>query len=186
MSAIILCAFSKKELSRVKTEHKNPVQHDHLPDFYGRDECTLLARDPKTLFLYWEVTWDRRKMISSYIHMHFDQAQKYIRLYDVTNLHFLGDYSNGFIDVPVHNDDRSWYFNNVIPGRHYIADYGVFYEGRFLPLLRSNVVETPRNTPAHWGEPIVDRLHVDRQHMEQHRRIEPKTFESFLTYSFYD
>jgi hypothetical protein len=156
---------------------QNGVQEEN-PAFYGRDELILIARDPYSLFAYWELTWERRELLSQYVGQHSDKLQKYLRLYDVTNLEFLGDNAHAVRDIDVHHDAYQWYINPVDPGRNYILDYGCFFEGRFLPLLRSNVVLTPRQTPAAWGEPLTAPISTaDNQ---------KQGFENFLTYTFYE
>ncbi|HJV45856.1 MAG TPA: DUF4912 domain-containing protein [Bacillota bacterium] len=157
-------------------KYENP-----FPRYYGRDEMTLLVRDATTLYSYWEITWERRAFLSNYIGSFYDEQQKWLRLYDVTHLDFLGDYANSIRDIPVDHDADEWYIHHVNSDCNYVADYGLFYDGKFQPIIRSNVIQTPRNTAAVWGEYIIPRISV-----EKGKRIPPNYFESFGSYSFYD
>ncbi|MDH6349748.1 DUF4912 domain-containing protein [Brevibacillus sp. 1238] len=147
-----------------------------LPAFYGRDIVKVMAQSPTVLFVYWEITWPRMRMVASYLQADFRQIQKGLRLYDVTERLFDGQNAHSVRDIYVCEDAHSWYVNDVLPGRTYLIDFGLFEHGRFCPILRSDLVVTPRNTKAAWGEPLVE---------PASDRSAPAWFENFSSYSLY-
>jgi hypothetical protein len=70
-----------------------------------------------------------------------------IRTYDVTGIDIDKAEAKSFFDVGLTDRIGSLYLD-VTPGRQYIADVGILYEGIFVAIARSNAVETPRATPA--------------------------------------
>jgi hypothetical protein len=147
-----------------------------LPSFYARDVVKVMVQSPAVLYVYWEITWPRMRMVASYLQADYRQIHKGLRLYDVTDRLFDGANAHGYRDVPVHAEACSWYIRDVEPGRTYIVDFGLFHEGRFCPILRSEPVATPRNKPAHWGEPLIEPAKDTRY---------PAWFENFSSYSVY-
>lgn len=105
----------------------------HLPEAYGRLHVTLMVRDPRWLFAYWERTWPGPPF--------------YLALYETNasgdRRHLLSRQSlsgNGSAYLPVPRGDR-----------HYVAQLEEA-EGRLL--ATSNVVYTPPEGPSS----IEDRL----------------------------
>ncbi|MGN7469986.1 DUF4912 domain-containing protein [Brevibacillus sp. SAFN-007a] len=147
-----------------------------LPAFYGRDIVKVMAQSPTVLFVYWEITWPRMRMVASYLRADFRHIQKGLRLYDVTERLFDGQNAHSVRDILVGEEAHSWYVYDVLPGRTYIMDFGLFEHGRFCPILRSDVVVTPRNTKAVWGEPLVEPASDPST---------PAWFENFSSYSLY-
>lgn len=147
-----------------------------LPPFYGRDVVKLMVQGPMVLFVYWEITWPRMRMVASYLQADYRQIDKGLRLYDVTDCLFDGTNAHCHLDVTVSHDAHSWFVHDVQPGRTYIADFGLFHRERFYPILRSEPAATPRNYPAAWGEPLVEPATDTRV---------PAWFENFSSYSLY-
>ncbi|WP_255298408.1 DUF4912 domain-containing protein [Brevibacillus dissolubilis] len=147
-----------------------------LSDFYGDSVCKAMPQGPTVLYAYWEITWARMRMVASYLQADYRYIQKGLRIYDVTDLYFDGANAHWHKDVIVHSDARSWFVPQMQPGRTYIVDFGLFHEGKFCPILRSQPVATPRNTPAGWGEPLVSPASNPSQ---------PAWFENFSSYTVY-
>jgi|GEM_PF-643386 len=147
-----------------------------LSSFYGENVVKLMPQSPTILFAYWEITWNRMRMVASYLKTDYRDIQKGLRVYDVTDRYFDGANAHSHTDIIVHPEATSWYITNVQPGRTYIADFGLYHEGRFCPILRSQPVATARNTPARWGEPLLEPA-PSPQH--------PAWFENFTSYSIH-
>lgn len=136
--------------------------HDHrlegyeTPSAYRKDRLRLLVRDARTLHAYWEVS-DRRKWLTAqHFECDYGQLPKVLRMYDVTYVLFNGHNANRIIDIDLTPEADNWYINELDAGAVYTADLGVYtWERQFIPLLRSNVVQTPRDCPAGWGQPLV-------------------------------
>jgi len=162
--------------SKPKQEQLRQDNEWRLPAFYGRDVVKAMAQGPAVLFVYWEITWPRMRMVASYLQADYRQIQKGLRVYDVTDRIFTGQNAHSVRDVFVHEDAHSWYVRDVAPGRTYLVDFGLYEQGRFCPILRSEPVETPRNTKAVWGEPLVE---------PAREATSPSWFENFSSYSLY-
>ena len=106
-------------------------------------------RDPWWVYSYWEIldtTWDR---VRSELKDDFYGAKKVLRVYDVTNIIFNGLNANSFFDIHIRDDAFNWYIDIGTPGRSWCVDYGLLLKnGRFVTILRSNVVETPLDGPS--------------------------------------
>jgi hypothetical protein len=162
-----------------KPEKQASVEREsdwRLPSFYARDVVKLMVQGPTVLYVYWEITWPRMRMVASYFQADYRQIHKGLRLYDVTDRLFDGTNAHHYRDVPVSEEASSWYIRDVEPGRTYIVDFGLFHDGRFCPILRSDPAATPRNRQAAWGEPLIELVHDTRY---------PAWFENFSSYSLY-
>lgn len=176
----------QKDRARPEAEKETvPITQDNresqermwrLPPFYGRDVVKVMVQSPTVLFIYWEITWPRMRMIASYLQADYRQIQKGLRIYDVTDRMFDGGNAHSIRDVMVETDAHNWFIHDVEPNRTYIADFGLYEHGRFCPILRSEPVATPRSTKAEWGEPLVEPSTDTRV---------PSWFENFSSYSLY-
>ncbi|MDD2444374.1 MAG: DUF4912 domain-containing protein [Desulfotomaculaceae bacterium] len=117
-----------------------------LPQKYGVDRMVLLARDPHWLFAYWEVTATKQEEFkSSYGPETWPSTHPVLRVYDVTDVDFNGNNANSYIDLHIEEHVDNWHIEVGEPDRTFCVDLGrMFPDGRFVTLLRSNVVTTPR------------------------------------------
>ncbi len=124
-------------------------EEGELPRSYGRDRIVLLPRDPWWVFAYWEVTPTTRINALRTLAAQAEGAREVLRVYDVTFITFTGDNAWLFFDVEVApGADRS-YLNVGRPAASFCVELGLRSgNGRFLPLVRSNVVTTPRSSPS--------------------------------------
>ncbi|MGG4453445.1 DUF4912 domain-containing protein [Brevibacillus porteri] len=164
---------------RVKPVTPPPARKElewQLPAFYGRDIVKVMTQGPTVLFVYWEITWQRMRMVASYLQADYRHIKKGLRLYDVTERLFDGKNEHSVRDVLVQEEAHSWYVKDVEPGRTYIVDFGLYEHNRFCPILRSETMVTPRQSKANWGEPLVETAHD---------LATPSWFENFSSYSLY-
>jgi len=149
-------ALSKQEVAigAVKFSHaKSMATQDfswqELPSDYCRDIMVLAVRDPWWLYTYWEVkgsTWDKFK---AELKEEFYKAKRVLRVYEVSNIIFNGLNANKFFDIQIREDALNWYIDIGSPGRSWCVDLGLLLNnGRFITVLRSNVVETPLDGPS--------------------------------------
>ena len=117
-----------------------------LPRSYGVDRMALMARDPHWIFAYWEITAARQDEFNgSYGPAAWSGSRQVLRVYDVTGVEFNGGNANGYVDIPIGEEVDNWHINVGEPDRSFCVDLGrIFPGGKFVPLLRSNVVTTPR------------------------------------------
>ncbi|MCL6639124.1 MAG: DUF4912 domain-containing protein [Firmicutes bacterium] len=117
-----------------------------LPRSYGVDRIALMARDPHWLFAYWEITATRQEEFAgSYGPAAWALTRQVLRVYDVTGVAFNGENAHSYIDVHVGEQADNWHIHVGKPDRSFCVDLGrMFPDGKFVTLLRSNVVTTPR------------------------------------------
>jgi len=120
-----------------------------LPQTYGQDKITLLVRDPSWIFCYWELTPGALDKLRGKF-SDFPEARFVLRVYDVTNVEFNGANSNGNFDITISSYATSWYINTEGADRSWCVDLGLLFpDGRFVTILRSNIVHTPRQEASH-------------------------------------
>ena len=117
-----------------------------LPRSYGVDRMVLLARDPHWLYAYWEITATKQEEFSgNYGPAAWKATKNVLRVYDVTGVDFNGGNANSYIDIPVSEEADNWHIHVGEPDRSFCVDLGrMFPDGKFVTLLRSNIVTTPR------------------------------------------
>ncbi|MEW9699835.1 DUF4912 domain-containing protein [Paenibacillus sp. SI8] len=162
-----------------------PTQTLHL-DQSDRDTLHLLVQSPSTLFVYWHLSSRKCAMIQEHFGSDWQSLKPALRLYDTTGIPFDGSAAGGVSEIPLPKGE-SCFLSGFRPERAYIADLGIQNEhGQFLPLLRSNRVETPRSDYS------IERLAHDanqNQHPEQipltFKLLLPESYEHFSAYSVY-
>lgn len=111
---------------------------------YGEERVVLLARDPDTVYCYWEVP---RKRLDRERARFGKDGRLAIRVYDVTGVQFDGSNATSFFDQVVSERVGSWYFTLKRPGHAFCADIGILSSsGRFREIVRSSVLRTPPGT----------------------------------------
>ncbi|MCX5694065.1 MAG: DUF4912 domain-containing protein [Candidatus Omnitrophica bacterium] len=120
-----------------------------LPSFYNQDKIILQVRDPRWLHSYWELRDQTVQGLKNKLGDEFSRAKKVLRVYDVTNIIFNGSNANMFFDIQINDFANSWYVDTNGPGRAWCVDLGLMLsDGRFITILRSNVVQTPLDGPS--------------------------------------
>jgi hypothetical protein len=133
-----------------------PVERE-LPQRYGVERLVLLARDPAWLFAYWEVSATRQDDFErAYGARTWEMTRPTLRVYDITGVDFDGGNALRIIDIGLQENADNWHIAVNDPDHSFVVDLGrMFPDGRFVTLLRSNVVQTPRagfsdSTDEHW------------------------------------
>ena len=139
-----------EEYSVELTDPVKPLNEEMVPELprsYGIDRMILLVRDPYWLYAYWEITATKMDEISAaYGPEIWDASSAVLRVYDVTGVEFNGSNANSLYDYSLNNADE-WYINVPSSNRSYCVDLGrLLPDGRFITLLRSNTVTTPRDS----------------------------------------
>ncbi|MDQ0285944.1 hypothetical protein J2Z49_001049 [Desulfofundulus luciae] len=125
----------------------SPPPVPELPCRYGVDRLVLLVRDPYWLYAYWEITATRQEEFNAtYGPRAWNTTRPVLRVYDVTGVTFNGYNANSYMDINVQEGVDNWHIPVGQPNRSFCVDLGrMFPDGRFVTLLRSNVVTTPRS-----------------------------------------
>ena len=126
---------------------------EELPESYGEAKLNVMVRDPFWLHAYWDLT---SKIIDR---MHAQGGQRMaLRVYDVTDMVFDGRNAHSWFEIPAPEYARNWNIQVPTDGRNYLVELGwVTAEGRFLPTMRSNVVDVPIGRPS----PVIADKFVD-------------------------
>jgi hypothetical protein len=121
-------------------------EQEKLPDKYGVERLVLMVRDPYWLYAYWEISATRQDEFQTRFGSgSWQSSRATLRLYDVTGVTFNGNNANSFIDIPVSDEVDNWHIHVGTPDRELCLELGrILPDGRFITLLRSNTVYTPR------------------------------------------
>jgi len=124
---------------------KTKPPHPEIPWQYGADRMVLMVRDPNWLFAYWEITAAKQDEFSQqYGESAWSLSRPVLRVYDVTGVEFNGNNANNYIDFTISDYVDNWHLDVSRPNSTFCVDVGrVFPDGRFVTLLRSNIVHTP-------------------------------------------
>lgn len=131
-----------------RVEPKRPAATE-LPWGYGKDRIVLQTRDPWWIHTYWELTMATRDRLIGEFGNQFSAARPTLRVYDVSNIIFDGTNAHRFFDIEIKFEAMNWYIDVGGPGRSWCVDLGIrLSDGRFITIVRSNVVSTPLDGPS--------------------------------------
>jgi hypothetical protein len=115
-----------------------------IPETYGVDVVRALVQDPFRMMVYWEM---RTESLDAIAGLFPDGAEAGFR--PAMRLTEIDGTGEAIVAIP--SAGKYWF--DVTPGRRYRVDLGARSDTYgFVPIARSNVVETPRGTVA----PTVD------------------------------
>ncbi len=146
--------FKETEIANTKFSHGENFCFtrslpQELPFAYGQDKIILQVRDPRWLHSYWELKDATLSGLKSSLGDDFYRARRVLRVYDVTSITFNGTNAHSFFDIQINDFANSWYIDTAGPGRSWCVDLGLMLpDGRFIMILRSNVVHTPLDGPS--------------------------------------
>jgi len=116
-----------------------------LPNEYGDTKIVLLIRDPEWVYAYWEINDASRAEFNLARNGH--NRRLVVRLYKITGRNWPQDSAHYFLDLDVSPYASSWYIKLPEVNEKWCAELGIFdEENNYLPICRSNVIDTPRNT----------------------------------------
>ncbi|MFA5089896.1 MAG: DUF4912 domain-containing protein [Candidatus Omnitrophota bacterium] len=125
------------------------VMLEDLPHEYVSDRIVLQVRDPWWLHAYWEIKGATIDKFRSELGDEFYRLRRVLRVYDVSNIIFNGGNAHRHFDIYLSDQVNSWYIDTAGPGRSWCVDFGLLLsDGRFITILRSNVVSTPLEGPS--------------------------------------
>jgi len=126
-----------------------PVEQRELPQGYDEDILVVQVRDPWWTHVYWDLrfrTWDECR---SRYGGDFEKVRWTLRAYDISFIKFDGTNAHRFFDTAIDVKARNWYMNLGAPGTSWCLDLGfVLPDGRFVTVVRSNVVSLPLDGPS--------------------------------------
>lgn len=125
-----------------------PLSEMELPKAYGIDRLILMVRDPHWLYAYWEISATKQEEFDSNFGVGaWNSSRPVLRVYEVAGEEFNGSNAISYTDIGIGEENDNWYINVGKPNRTFCVDLGrIFPDGRFVTLLRSNTVTTPRES----------------------------------------
>jgi hypothetical protein len=113
-----------------------------IPDSYGDDKLVAMVRDPRWVFLYWELEGGGcARIIDSRGRAFMKSARWVVREFKLDRSY--GTYRT-YTDVPIDAAVRNWYLK-VEPAARYRFEIGVVSpSGEFIAVAASAEIETPR------------------------------------------
>ena len=101
-----------------------------LPSTYGRDLLYVIARDPKSLFLYWDLDWTKL-----FAQAGVSARQVHVRVFR----------EDGSAEATMEIDPFASYCHAEVaaPGARYYCELGCFDENEWKSLIRSATTATP-------------------------------------------
>jgi hypothetical protein len=114
-----------------------------LPTGYGESRLVLMDVDPFKVFVYWEVTLRDQRAAKRRLGRAAASATWVLRFHDVTS----GSDESGahrWFDVTVDLAPGNWYVDLWAAAKFYWVELGPRgANGRFIPVCRSNLIQTP-------------------------------------------
>jgi hypothetical protein len=107
-----------------------------LPEEYGENELLVMAVDPATVFVSWEI---RKDTFSK------SEGVPTLRIYDITGIDIAGVVYHKFTDINIYSRVGSEFFEIDMNGKDIVVEIGfVGKEKKFAAIARSNVIAVPR------------------------------------------
>ncbi|PKM80617.1 MAG: hypothetical protein CVU89_12845 [Firmicutes bacterium HGW-Firmicutes-14] len=138
-----------------------------FPTRYDENFLVLLVRDPHCIYAYWEFSDEQMELIAEELGVTWGQVPLTLRLYDLTGINDDKGSAHSCFDFTVHSLANHYYIKDLDENSSFRVDLGILTkDGLFVALLRSNIVRTPRESPADgsgvmWAD-LLERL-VSRQ-----------------------
>ena len=113
---------------------------DALPERYGQTRLILQARDPHWVHAYWELSGAAERRA--------DGGRARLRVYELSEPQFSPQTIRRWFDVTLTPEARDWFIEVGQPAAWWCVELGILDPEGFVPLVRSNLVETPADRPS--------------------------------------
>lgn len=126
-----------------------------LPRGYNDNFITIMSRDPKWIYAYWEISNEMRNYLEQTYGSRLNNSKPVLRLYDITDIYdFNGSNAHNYTDTIINDYSNNWYLNIGAPDRTYCIDLGrILNDGTFILVARSNSTSTPSNKVSDKRDP---------------------------------
>jgi hypothetical protein len=130
-----------------------------LPSSYGGSRLVLMDVDPFKVFAYWELLPEDQRVATRRLGRAAASATWVLRFHDVTSALSDGSTEDTWFDVDVDLAPGNWYVNLWAADKRYWVELGPrASNGRFVPVCRSNLVQTPPGDVSARYEPVMLRV----------------------------
>jgi len=157
-------ARSEKRLKQIRARLARSKDLAYSPngDGHAKDRLVVMVRDPYWLHAYWELTRQSIERARVAMGQHWHAARPILRLSEVTRDGTTSMVRKVLRDIEIHGGVNNWYVDVGDPPSSFQLDIGYLGpDGKFLCLVRSNVVTTPQAGSAeafdgNWAEVAED------------------------------
>jgi len=159
-------ARSQKRLSKIRAKLAQSKDLAHGCESNGnghvKDRLVVMVRDPYWLHAYWELTRQSVERARVAMGQQWHAAKPVLRVYEVGREGATSTVRKVVRDVEIHGGVNNWYVDVDDPPKSFQIDIGyVSPDGKFLCIVRSNVVTTPQSGPVdsfdgNWEEVAED------------------------------
>jgi len=119
-----------------------------LPKTYNKDKLVCLPVNPYWIHIYWDFSTETLEKLKK-------ARSVKLRVYDITYIIFNGKNAHRIFEVDIDPIKiKNYYFSVPNARADYIAEIGYKEDFEFIPILRSNLVETPPSSPGNMREEI--------------------------------
>jgi hypothetical protein len=125
-----------------------------LPESYGKTQFAVLVVDPHRVHAYWEITPERLEQAEKQMGAVRSAVQPVLRFDEVVSERTATTIETKWFDIPVGLDARNWFVNLWSSDKVYNVTLGLKSKDRFVSLVRSNRIRTPRTSPVARQEPL--------------------------------
>ena len=109
------------------------------------DRMIVMVRDPFWLHVYWEVTRQSVDRVRAAMAEHWHGAKPVLQLIEVDGGSTTSTAERVVRQIEIHGGVKTWYIDVVDPPKSYRGLLGyAAADGKFHPMVRSNVVTTPK------------------------------------------
>ncbi len=157
-------ARSEKRLSQIKARlaRSKDLAYDSGPNGHKKDRLVVMVRDPYWLHAYWEITRQSMERARVAMGQNWHAARPVLRLSKVLRVGTASSAKRVIRDIEIHGGVNNWYVDVGDPPSSFQLDLGYLGpDGKFLCIVRSNVVTTPQTgtgdaLDGNWAEVARD------------------------------
>lgn len=125
---------------RIEALDSPPIRYS-IPNKYNEDKIALLVRDPEWLFAYWEISNETRQNLVE------NHQEIYMKSIPVLRVYNISQGSDSFFDIDLAEEATRCHIHVQKANNTYYVMFGrKKTNGEFIPLLLSNIVQTPRSS----------------------------------------
>lgn len=117
----------------------NYIDRMELPQWYDENMMKMIVVNPKTTYLYWELSFGQWKALHG--------CQLLLNLYELPFDEEEISKPQLIKKIPLPPLTDNWYFENLQPAHCYQADMSWEKDRQCYRIIRSNIVELPPATP---------------------------------------
>ena len=141
----ISSATSQMQESTDQSQQLPPKEDITIPDSYKKDKLVAMPINPQWMYFYWDLSDANASLIKS-----SNISKVVLRVYDITYIEFNGTNAHRTFEIGIDVlGIRNYYLNVPVPGAHYLGEIGYYdVDGRYIPLLRSNLCMMPTSSPS--------------------------------------